>query len=154
MLVYVASPLGFTHPTKAWYDAVLLPALEAAGHVVLDPWSASEELFAEASDHASLAAANREAAARNEQLLRDCDAVLAVLDGVDVDSGTAAEIGFAYALGKPVVGWRSDFRQAGDNAASVVNLQVEHFLRGAVCRDLDEALTRLPMSAAIGERRT
>ena len=154
MLVYVASPLGFTHPTKAWYDAVLLPALEAAGHVVLDPWAASADLFATASDVASLATANREAAARNEQLLRDCEVVLAVLDGVDVDSGTAAEIGFAYALGKPVVGWRSDFRQAGDNAASVVNLQVEHFLSGPVCTELEEALTRLPMSAAVGERRS
>ena len=152
--VYVASPLGFTHPTKAWYDAVLLPALEAAGHVVLDPWSASADLFAEASDQAALAAANQQAAARNEQLLRDCDAVFAVLDGVDVDSGTAAEIGFAYALGKPVVGWRSDFRQAGDNAASVVNLQVEHFLSGHVSVDLEEALTRLPMSPAVSDRRT
>lgn len=73
---------------------------------------------------------------------------------VDVDSGTAAEIGFAYALGKPVVGWRSDCRQAGDNAASVVNLQVEHFLTGCVSVDLEEAITRLPMSRAVGERRT
>ena len=154
MKVYLASPLGFTHPTKAWYDAVLVPAVEAAGHEVLDPWAQSADLFAGASSTAELAAANREAAARNEQLLRDCDAVFAVLDGVDVDSGTAAEIGFAYALGKPVVGWRSDFRQAGDNAASVVNLQVEHFLSGHVSVDLEEALTRLPMSPAVSERRT
>jgi nucleoside 2-deoxyribosyltransferase len=143
MQVYVASPLGFTHPTKAWYDAVLLPALEAAGHVVLDPWSASADLFDGVSDPAALATANAEAAQRNEDMLRACDAVLAGLDGVDVDSGTAAEIGFAYALGKPVIGWRSDFRLAGDNAASVVNLQVEHFLAGHVSTDLEEALTRL-----------
>ena len=143
MQVYVASPLGFTHPTKAWYDAVLLPALEAAGHVVLDPWSASADLFDGVTDPAELALANTEAAQRNEDMLRACDAVLAVLDGVDVDSGTAAEIGFAYALGKTVIGWRSDFRLAGDNAASVVNLQVEHFLAGHVSTDLEEALTRL-----------
>jgi len=141
--VYVASPLGFTHPTKAWYDAVLLPALEAGGHTALDPWSASADLFDGVTDTAALAVANATAAQRNEEMLRDCDAVLAVLDGVDVDSGTAAEIGFAYALGKTVIGWRSDFRMAGDNGASVVNLQVEHFLTGPVERDLETALMRL-----------
>jgi nucleoside 2-deoxyribosyltransferase len=154
MRVYVASPLGFTHPTKAWYDAVLVPALEAAGHEVLDPWSASADLFDGVTDVAALAVANVEAAQRNEDMLRACDAVFAVLDGVDVDSGTAAEIGFAYALGKTVIGWRSDFRLAGDNAASTVNLQVEHFLTGHVSVDLEEAITRLPMSPAVGERRT
>ncbi|MCU1602092.1 MAG: nucleoside 2-deoxyribosyltransferase [Frankiales bacterium] len=143
VLVYVASPLGFTHPTKAWYDAVLVPAVEAGGHQVLDPWSASADLFDGVTDPADLAVANAAAAQRNEDLIRSCDAVLAVLDGVDVDSGTAAEIGFAYALGKLVVGWRSDFRLAGDNAASVVNLQIEHFLRGPVERDLETALMRL-----------
>lgn len=143
MLVYVASPLGFTHPTKAWYDAVLLPALEACGHEVLDPWSASADLFDGVSGAEALAVANAEAAQRNEDMLRACEAVLAVLDGVDVDSGTAAEIGFAYALGKTVVGWRSDVRLAGDNAGSVVNLQVEHFLSGPVETDLEAALARL-----------
>ena len=36
------------------------------------------------------------------------DLVVAVLDGVDVDSGTAWEIGYAYAKGKPVIGLRTD----------------------------------------------
>ena len=143
MKVYVASPLGFTHPTKAWYDAVLVPALVAGGHEVLDPWSASADLFEGVTDAAELAVANATAAQRNEDLIRASDAVLAVLDGVDVDSGTAAEIGYAAALGKLVVGWRSDFRLAGDNAASVVNLQVEHWLSGPVERDLEHALMRL-----------
>ena len=57
-----------------------------------------------------------------------CDGLFAVLDGVDVDSGTASEIGYAAALKKPVTAYRGDFRSAGDNEGSIVNLQVEYFI--------------------------
>ncbi len=147
--VYVAGPLGFTLPTRAFHDRVLLPAVRARGLEPLDPWAASAELFEAAfalsgpAQAQALRAANAAAGVANEALIRSCDAVLAVLDGVDVDSGTAAEIGFAAALGRPVIGWRSDLRQAGDNTASVVNLQVEHWLTGPVHRSLDDALDAL-----------
>jgi nucleoside 2-deoxyribosyltransferase len=65
---------------------------------------------------------------KNEELIRSCEAVVAVLDGVDIDSGTAAEIGFAYALGQRVYGLRTDWRLAGDNDAAGVNLQVRYFI--------------------------
>ena len=54
--------------------------------------------------------------------------VLAVLDGTDVDSGTAAEIGYAFAKGRPILGYRGDFRLSADNEGSTVNLQVEYFI--------------------------
>jgi len=54
--------------------------------------------------------------------------MLAVLDGTDVDSGTAAEIGYAAALNKKICGYRGDFRKSGDNEGSVINLQVEYFI--------------------------
>jgi len=38
------------------------------------------------------------------------DVVVAVLDGPDVDSGTAFEIGYAFARGKPVIGLKTDRR--------------------------------------------
>jgi len=50
---------------------------------------------------------------------------------VDVDSGTAAEIGYAYALGKRCYGLRTDFRLAGDNPGSIVNLQVQYFIEAS-----------------------
>jgi nucleoside 2-deoxyribosyltransferase len=147
--VYVASPLGFTVPTRAFYEQVLLPAVTARGAVVLDPWLTSAAQFAHAlglpsgaERDAALRTANRDAGAANERMIRDCTAVFAVLDGVDVDSGTAAEIGFAAALGRPVVGWRSDFRLAGDNHQSLVNLQVEHFVT-SLHTELEEALGAL-----------
>jgi nucleoside 2-deoxyribosyltransferase len=44
----------------------------------------------------------------NEQLIRDCDAVIANLTpfrGVGADTGTVYEVGFARGLGKPVFGY-------------------------------------------------
>lgn len=64
------------------------------------------------------------------------DIVVAVLDGVDVDSGTAWEIGYAYAKEKPVIGLRTDFRSLSDG---IVNLMVEMAIV-ALARDEDELL--------------
>jgi nucleoside 2-deoxyribosyltransferase len=85
----------------------------------------------------------------NRQAIDDSDGVLAILDGTDVDSGTAAEIGYACAREKPVVGYRGDFRLASDNPGSIVNLQVEYFIHrsgGEIVTSLDAigaALARL-----------
>ncbi len=62
------------------------------------------------------------------------DIVVAVLDGVDVDSGTAWEIGYAYAKDKPVVGLRTDFRSLSNG---IVNLMIEMAIV-ALARDEDE----------------
>ncbi|MDD3246425.1 MAG: nucleoside 2-deoxyribosyltransferase, partial [Methanosarcina sp.] len=64
------------------------------------------------------------------------DLVVAILDGVDVDSGTAWEIGYAYAKGKPVIGLRTDFRALSDG---VVNLMIEMAIV-ALARDEEELL--------------
>ena len=91
-------------------------------------------------------AINRRLGAANAANIQRAEALLAVLDGVDVDSGTAAEIGFAAALGKPIVGLRLDTRQAGDNEGAVVNLQVEHFIlasQGQIVRSVPEAIRLL-----------
>jgi nucleoside 2-deoxyribosyltransferase len=68
------------------------------------------------------------------------------LECTDVDSGTAAEIGYAAAIHTPVVGLRTDTRLSSDNEGSVVNLQVEHFSRlsgGELVFDLGDAVREL-----------
>jgi len=40
--------------------------------------------------------------------------LIAILDGSDVGSGTAFEIGFAYAQNIKIIGLRTDFRNCGD----------------------------------------
>lgn len=49
-----------------------------------------------------------------------CDVVVAVLDGADADSGTAFEMGYAFALGKPVVGVRTDFRRQQERGTNIM----------------------------------
>jgi nucleoside 2-deoxyribosyltransferase len=157
--VYVASPFGFSVATRGFYEDQLLGAIRAAGLEPLDPWAdpvAGDELTAalalpvsEARNEA-LRAVNRRLGAANASNIHRADAMLAVLDGADVDSGTAAEIGFAAALGKPIVGLRFDTRQAGDNEGAVVNLQVEHFIfagGGRIVRSVSEAISLLSVLA-------
>ncbi len=155
--VYVASPLGFAASTRFYYLNELLPRVEAAGHTALDPWKDEDGALALAlgagRDHGDplvrreeLAKVDAALGARNVALIQEADALLAVLDGTDVDSGTAAEGGYAYGLGKPVVGLRTDFRDSGENEGCTVNLQVEYFVRasgGTIVADLADALAAL-----------
>jgi nucleoside 2-deoxyribosyltransferase len=52
------------------------------------------------------------------------DMVVACMDGPDPDSGTAWECGYAYAKGKPVVCYRTDFRISGDTEGAPYNLML------------------------------
>jgi nucleoside 2-deoxyribosyltransferase len=91
-------------------------------------------------------ALNREIGGNNRAAIDEAHAVVAVLDGVDVDSGTAAEIGYAFARGKLIVGYRGDFRLSADNEGSIVNLQVEYFIRqsgGAIVDRYDDLASAL-----------
>lgn len=76
---------------------------------------------------------------KNEAAIQDSDIIAAVVDGTDVDSGTAWEIGYAYALGKPILGLRTDFRTLG--IEGTVNLMIERSV--IICRSIPELLNRL-----------
>lgn len=145
--VYIASPLGFAASTTAFMNE-LIARLD--GQVAIEnPWDDVRFVddFAEIATLESyqdrfnrLQVINHELGRSNAERIDRSDAVLAVLDGVDVDSGTAAEIGYAFAKGKKVFGLRTDFRLAGDNLGSIVNLQVQYFIEasgGRVVTDLD-----------------
>jgi nucleoside 2-deoxyribosyltransferase len=60
--------------------------------------------------------------------LDDTDLVIALLDGPQVDDGTAWEIGYFYARKSPeqnIIGIRTDFRRAGESNGTVVNSKIE-----------------------------
>lgn len=153
--IYVASPNGFTEPGRRW-NAEVVGAISAAGFEVLDPWEVDADVvqsalgaldMAPGQDRTdALAALNERIGRDNEQAIRAAAGMLAILDGTDVDSGTASEIGFAFALGRTIVGLRTDLRTTGDNEAALVNLQVEYFIRasgGTVTTSLDAAVGAL-----------
>lgn len=54
--------------------------------------------------------------------------IIAVLEGTDVDSGTAWECGYAYNQGKKIIGVRTDFRQRGDDLANGLNCMISQNL--------------------------
>jgi nucleoside 2-deoxyribosyltransferase/predicted secreted protein len=59
----------------------------------------------------------------NKTELEGSDFVVSIIDGADADSGTAWEMGYAFALGKPVIALRTDFRRVGHHEH--VNLMLE-----------------------------
>lgn len=133
--VYLASPLGFAASTQP-FMATLVEQL--SDHVDIEnPWddvrfvdefAAIEQLDSYAERLERLGKVNHELGRANAERIDRSDAIIAILDGVDVDSGTASEIGYGFARGKHVDGLRTDFRLAGDNLGSIVNLQVQYFI--------------------------
>jgi nucleoside 2-deoxyribosyltransferase len=151
--IYLASPLGFAESTRHFMEHLIE---RIAPHVeVTNPWDDKrfEQEFvriagidSRAAAYAALAAINTELGRANAESIHNADGVVAVLDGVDVDSGTAAEIGYAFALGKRCHGLRTDFRLAGDNPGAIVNLQVQYFIEasgGSVQTTIDGLLEEL-----------
>ena len=136
MRIYMAGPLGFSEAGVRFHRE-LLKLVRRLGHEPLDPWTLTAPAKLEAIRAMPWGKRRRDAwtrldmeiGATNRKAIDRADAVLAVLDGADVDSGTAAEIGYAFALGKPIAGYRGDWRICSDNEGTMVNLQVEYFVR-------------------------
>jgi nucleoside 2-deoxyribosyltransferase len=97
MRIYLAGPL-FTQ-AEIEFNAMLARELRRRKHNVFVPQE-------EESKHADTTAVFR----NNLYGLNMADSVVACLDGSDVDSGTAWEVGYAYAQRKTVFGLRTDFR--------------------------------------------
>jgi nucleoside 2-deoxyribosyltransferase len=147
MPVYLASPLGFSSEWKTYKDKIKR-RLNELGHTVVDPWDQPfRPTIEEAStieDWSARLTAFKSVATRigraNEEMIRACDIVLGVLDGLELDSGTVSEIGFAAALGKKCYGLRTDFRNSGDFEGIPINLQVLYFIEssgGKLFRTID-----------------
>ena len=103
MRLYLAGPL-FTQAERAW-NRLLADALAGAGHDVFLP---QDEVKA-------IATLEADAIFRiDAEGVRAAEAVVAILDGADADSGTSFECGLAFALGIPIVAVRTDFRGGGD----------------------------------------
>jgi len=147
MRLYLAGPL-FTQAERDW-NQVLASALTLRGHSVFLPQA---EIL-------GLASLDAHAIFKSDlNGVRSADAIVAILDGADADSGTCFECGLAFALGIPIVAVRTDFRGGGDalpgQALPTVNLMLSQAaaaivallkpsdsienLAVAVCKALDE----------------
>lgn len=111
--VYAASPYGFAKSTQDFRRQRFDKAIEDAGCTVLDPWDLPP---------------SPDPGASNAAAIEKSHGLVAALDGADVDSGTAAEIGYAAGLRRWIIGYRGDTRQTGEGLGTTVNLQVEYFV--------------------------
>ena len=146
--VYIASPYGFSPATRLYYYQVVVPLI-ANLFEVEDPWSYVD---AETVEHA-LATLEGEALENfwldvgevNIGGIDRSDIVIAFLDGQEVDSGTASEVGYASGTGKKVFGIRMDTRESGETGMKV-NLQVAKFIHrsgGIISNSLEEVLDHI-----------
>jgi len=72
--------------------------------------------------------------------LKACDFVVAILDGVEVDSGVAFEMGYAVAIRKPVLGLKTDHRAF--SKVEDVNLMLEVTLI-KLCSSIEDIVNEL-----------
>ncbi|WP_243439363.1 nucleoside 2-deoxyribosyltransferase [Fundidesulfovibrio soli] len=118
--IYLAGPL-FCEGTRAWHRATKARIEAETGRGVVWPY----ELF----DPEDIPGWGQDAPRKVMEACRDalavCSLVVALLDGPQVDDGTAWEIGFAHARCIPVIGVRTDFRLAGDVPGSLVNAMIQ-----------------------------
>ncbi len=137
--IYIASPFGFSEAGKYFMNNKILPVFREIGCRILDPWNLTPENLSKPvfelpfgeDKRKKLEDLNYQIGKNNTDALIKADGLFAVLDGVDIDSGTASEVGFAAARGIPILGYRGDFRLSADNEGSKVNLQVEYFIRAS-----------------------
>ncbi len=76
---------------------------------------------------------------KDKQILDEIDLVVAVLNGTDVDSGTAWEIGYATARCVPVLGIYDDKRLRA--AQSALNPMIHFSVK--ICADLEDLSQKL-----------
>jgi nucleoside 2-deoxyribosyltransferase len=108
--VYLSGPL-FSRAEIEWGSQIKAAILELGVEVIWPHEIASgspEEIF-----RANLAGLDR------------CNIIVAILDGAQVDDGTAWEMGYHYSRGKKIIGIRTDFRKAGETNSSKVNAMIE-----------------------------
>jgi len=129
--IYLASPL-FSEGERR-YNSYLAEVLRKNFFSVYLPQ--------EFDDTAEARGENRERLIYNKNLyeLKKADIIVGVIDGSDVDSGTAWEMGYAFASGKRVIALRTDFRKFSGNER--VNLMLE--TEAEVVLNVDELISTL-----------
>lgn len=114
MKIYLSAPL-FTQVQRRW-NRLLATGLEeriAGAEVILPQDFKFGQSYNNPKDFPKIFRACVDS-------LREADAMVAVLDGPDVDSGTALEIGIAYERGMPIIGVRTDYRESQDRGVNLV----------------------------------
>jgi len=131
MRLFLAAPL-FDEAERA-FNARIAQTLRKNGY---DVWIAQEAPFIEEGT----AEEKRRIFNGDIEAIKSSDAVVAVLDGIDVESGVAFELGYAHCLGKPIIGLKTDYRTF--SKIEEVNLMLEVPML-KICAELGEVMALL-----------
>lgn len=126
MKAYIAGPLF--NEGERWFDEQIDAIAQKVGLETFLPHRDGKELLPEVRDISAIFKLDRD-------MVDASDIVIANLNGINVDDGTAWEIGYAFAKGKHLVGIRTDMRLSFEG--QVVNLMIECSFNH-VARSLDE----------------
>ena len=74
--------------------------------------------------------------------IKNCDCLVVNCNGIDIDSGTAAEIGLGYGLNKKLILYKSDVRNYYNDVYRLNNF-VGGLVDNKVCRTIDEVIDEL-----------
>ncbi|NCA73194.1 MAG: nucleoside 2-deoxyribosyltransferase [Sphingobacteriia bacterium] len=127
-VIYLAGPL-FSEAERDWHrktKGLLLEQASRRGQAVEIIWP--YELITPEEIAALGAEARVEIFRRCKVGLDRADLLIALLDGTQVDDGTAWEIGYFFAtksVDARIVGIRTDFRRAGESEHAIVNAMIE-----------------------------
>ena len=108
--IYIAGPLFNDH--ERTYLELIAAELEDNGYKCFLPHRDQSGI-----DDTELEGTNMSQATKDKifntdlTALKEADLTVALITGQDIDSGTAAEIGFTYANGKPVIAITADERR-------------------------------------------
>lgn len=103
--IYLAAPL-FSEPERAYNLSVAGELRNNFFEVYLPQESGDDSDTRNQGEQSRIFSENLKA-------LENADKIVAIIDGADADSGTAWEMGYAFALGKQVIALRTDFRSSG-----------------------------------------
>ena len=136
MKIYQAGPL-FTEGERLWHKH-FQAYLEDRGYTSLWPGEliTSHDVASWGED------APKKIFETDKALLLECDVIVALLDGTQVDDGTAWEIGFAHAMGKSVFGIRTDFRNGGECPGTPVNPMIAGCVE-CIAKNIEELVQEL-----------
>ena len=123
-LIYVAGPLF--DEGERWFQEQLDELAVACGYRTFLPHRDNPD---KTVDTAGTIFRN------NASAIDDCAIVVANLNGVMTDDGTAWEVGYAYARRKTIIGLHTDWRMRFEH--EVVNLMLEYSV-DHLARSLDE----------------
>jgi nucleoside 2-deoxyribosyltransferase len=137
--IYVAGPLFNMH--ERWYLERITEALEGAGYRTFLPHrDAGLVKLGSSEDRLRIFTVDIDA-------LNAADFIVALLTGADHDSGTSAELGYMFALGKPCFGINDDKRGALNNIIWGICSNGQR-----IARSIDELLS-LIREGAEGDRK-